>query len=196
MLRMPTLPDLDRSVCAADHANAHGCGVGDRSDLAPAPPDQWDEAKREANLAKHGVDFVDARAVFADPFRLERSDERHDYGEERRQTIGAVGTRVLFIVYIDGAPYDASSQHEGQAKMSANRISQVVVGRDGKPRRRLPGDRLVLLKGKTDWKRLDRLSDAQIATRDRLLAAIACSIWNASGTCARECTSVASLKVL
>jgi hypothetical protein len=60
---------------------------------------EWDEAKREANLAKHGVDFVDAIAVFADPFRLERSDERHDYGEERRQTIGAVGTRVLFIVY-------------------------------------------------------------------------------------------------
>jgi len=51
--------------------------------------------------------------------------------------------------------------------MSAKRISQVVVGRDGKPRRRLPGGRLVPLKGKTDWKRLDRLSDAEIATRAR-----------------------------
>lgn len=26
---------------------------------------EWDEAKREANLVKHGVDFVDALEVFA-----------------------------------------------------------------------------------------------------------------------------------
>jgi hypothetical protein len=60
---------------------------------------EWDEAKREANLAKHGVDFIDAIPLFADPFRLEYADERRDYGEERRQTIGAVGPRVLFVVY-------------------------------------------------------------------------------------------------
>lgn len=27
----------------------------------------WDEAKRQANLAKHGLDFADARLVYDDP---------------------------------------------------------------------------------------------------------------------------------
>ena len=34
---------------------------------------EWDEGKREANLVKHGVDFVDAVEVFADPLRVERA---------------------------------------------------------------------------------------------------------------------------
>jgi len=54
--------------------------------------------------------------------------------------------------------------------MSAKRILHVVVGRDGKPRRRLPSGRLVPLQGKTDWKRLDRMAEDEIvagARRDR-----------------------------
>jgi uncharacterized DUF497 family protein len=60
---------------------------------------EWDEAKREANLVKHGVDFVDALEVFADPLRVERVDERRDYAEERRQVVGTVHGHVLFVVY-------------------------------------------------------------------------------------------------
>lgn len=60
---------------------------------------EWDEVKREANLVKHRVDFVDALAVFRDPLRIERTDERGTYGEERRQVIGRVGTQILFVVY-------------------------------------------------------------------------------------------------
>jgi putative transcriptional regulator len=51
--------------------------------------------------------------------------------------------------------------------MSAKRISQVVVGRDGKPRRRLPSGRLVPVKGKTDWKDLDRMPEDDVVTRAR-----------------------------
>jgi hypothetical protein len=43
---------------------------------------EWDEAKRAANLAKHGIDFVDALEMFAAPMFV-RSDERKDYGEPR-----------------------------------------------------------------------------------------------------------------
>ncbi len=60
---------------------------------------EWDEAKREANLVKHGVDFVDALEVFADPLRIERIDKRHEYREERCQVVGRVGEQVLFVVY-------------------------------------------------------------------------------------------------
>ena len=60
---------------------------------------EWDEAKRTANLEKHGVHFVDALEIFDDPRRVERADERRHYGEERRQCIGPVGGHVIFVVY-------------------------------------------------------------------------------------------------
>ena len=60
---------------------------------------EWDEAKREANLVKHGVDFVDALEVFADPLRIQRIDTRREYREARRQVLGRVGEQVVFVVY-------------------------------------------------------------------------------------------------
>ena len=51
--------------------------------------------------------------------------------------------------------------------MNAERITRVVVGVDGKPRRRLPSGRLVPLKGKTDWKRLAAMQEAQVLARAR-----------------------------
>jgi hypothetical protein len=38
----------------------------------------WDEPKRQANLAKHGLDFADAEKVFAGPMVL-FEDNRADY---------------------------------------------------------------------------------------------------------------------
>jgi len=41
---------------------------------------EWDESKRRANLAKHHIDFRDAKRIFDGPV-FERIDRRH--GEER-----------------------------------------------------------------------------------------------------------------
>jgi uncharacterized DUF497 family protein len=41
---------------------------------------EWDPAKREANLRKHGIDFARAVRIFEAPV-LERQDQRRDYGE-------------------------------------------------------------------------------------------------------------------
>lgn len=41
---------------------------------------EWDEAKRLANLRKHGIDFLDVSIVFeGDTLTVE--DNRYDYGE-------------------------------------------------------------------------------------------------------------------
>ena len=45
----------------------------------------WDEPKRQANLAKHGLDFADAAKVFAEPMVL-FEDDRFDYGEQRMES--------------------------------------------------------------------------------------------------------------
>jgi uncharacterized protein len=59
---------------------------------------EWDPAKNAANIAKHGIDFEDAIAVFDEPF-YEQRDDRLDYGEERLAVIGRIGERFLYVVY-------------------------------------------------------------------------------------------------
>jgi uncharacterized DUF497 family protein len=36
----------------------------------------WNEAKRQQNLSKHGLDFLDADLVLESPYRLEVDSER------------------------------------------------------------------------------------------------------------------------
>ena len=58
---------------------------------------EWDENKRAANLAKHGIDFVRAARIFQNPV-LERVDDREDYGEERLIAIGHWETDFVVVV--------------------------------------------------------------------------------------------------
>jgi uncharacterized protein len=60
----------------------------------------WDEAKRQANLSKHGLDFADAEMVFAGPMVL-FEDGRVDYGEQRMIGIGLLETVVVLIVHVE-----------------------------------------------------------------------------------------------
>ena len=58
---------------------------------------EWDEAKRLANVHKHGFDFVDAVAVFdGDIVTIE--DDRFEYAEQRFVTLGLLNGRVIVIV--------------------------------------------------------------------------------------------------
>jgi uncharacterized protein len=58
---------------------------------------EWDENKREHNIEKHGIDFIDAIEIFNDLNRIEF--ENHRKGETRFLTIGMVHDIVLFLVY-------------------------------------------------------------------------------------------------
>jgi uncharacterized DUF497 family protein len=60
----------------------------------------WDEAKRQVNLRKHGLDFADASAVFeGTTFTFE--DDRFDYGEQRFITLGLLHGRVVIIAHTE-----------------------------------------------------------------------------------------------
>ena len=54
--------------------------------------------KRLSNIQKHGIDFVAAKAVFDDAERIEITDDRHDYGEERIQTHFNLSTQATSVV--------------------------------------------------------------------------------------------------
>jgi uncharacterized DUF497 family protein len=58
---------------------------------------EWDEAKRLANIEKHGVDFIVAAFIFEGPV-FEAFDTR-EYGEERLKAIGRDGDDVYIVVY-------------------------------------------------------------------------------------------------
>jgi len=60
----------------------------------------WDEAKRQVNIRKHGLDFADASAVFeSTTFTFE--DDRFNYGEQRYITLGLLHGRVVIIAHTE-----------------------------------------------------------------------------------------------
>ena len=60
---------------------------------------EFDSKKSAANKAKHGIDFVEAQAIWGDPDRLEIPARTID--EPRSQVIGRIGetTWSAFITY-------------------------------------------------------------------------------------------------
>ena len=61
---------------------------------------EWDEAKRESNLLKHGIDLVDVEKVFVGE-TVTILDDRFDYGEERFITLGLLDERVVVILHTE-----------------------------------------------------------------------------------------------
>jgi uncharacterized DUF497 family protein len=61
---------------------------------------EWDPAKNKANIAKHEIDFNDAKAIF-DRYTVEMEDTRKDYGEKRIQAIGKLRSGVILVVYTE-----------------------------------------------------------------------------------------------
>ena len=59
---------------------------------------EWDEAKRRANLEKHGLDFADAPEMFAGEMVI-ALDRRLDYGEARFIGFGPLKGRVMAIIF-------------------------------------------------------------------------------------------------
>ena len=58
----------------------------------------WDAAKRRRTLAERGLDFADAKLVFAD-LRVTVVDDRRDYGEPRFITAGYLRNRFVVVVW-------------------------------------------------------------------------------------------------
>jgi uncharacterized DUF497 family protein len=60
---------------------------------------EWDAAKAERNLAKHGVRFTSAISVFLDPDCIEFDVTRDADSEVRRKTAGLIEGRLFTVVF-------------------------------------------------------------------------------------------------
>ena len=63
---------------------------------------EWDSAKAESNLGKHGVSFDEATTVFGDPLAASRLDPRHEAEEKRLVTLGHSSVnRLIVVAHVD-----------------------------------------------------------------------------------------------
>jgi uncharacterized protein len=69
-------------------------------DLSPFYRFEWNEAKNNANIRKHGFDFLDAEETFRGVL-IVRADLRRDYGENRWFGIGAIQARTVVVVFTE-----------------------------------------------------------------------------------------------
>ena len=60
---------------------------------------EWDEAKAQANLAKHNVSFHSARLVFDDERVIDVDDHSSSHDEDRFAATGMGGDKLLTVVY-------------------------------------------------------------------------------------------------
>jgi uncharacterized DUF497 family protein len=60
---------------------------------------EWDEAKAESNLRKHGVPFEYAVRVFADPDRVEFDASRPHDDEPRCKCVGRIEGKTFVVVF-------------------------------------------------------------------------------------------------
>ena len=63
---------------------------------------EWDPAKEQSNIRKHGVSFHEGGTVFGDPLSWTFPDPDHSVGEERFLTIGISSQgRTLVVSHTD-----------------------------------------------------------------------------------------------
>lgn len=63
---------------------------------------EWDEAKREANLQKHGIDFIGVDSLF-EGHTITIEDDRFAYGEQRFVTFGILEGRTVAVAHTESA---------------------------------------------------------------------------------------------
>jgi uncharacterized DUF497 family protein len=62
---------------------------------------EWDEAKANSNLKKHGVAFNVAIRVFRNIRRVEKQDVGDYGGEVRWKTVGLVNIQEIVVIYTE-----------------------------------------------------------------------------------------------
>jgi uncharacterized DUF497 family protein len=75
----------------------------------------YDEAKRQANIKKHGIDLAETSAVFDFPI-LTWEDDRMAYGEARFGSLGLLSGRVVLLIWTERetGPHVISCRYGGK----------------------------------------------------------------------------------
>lgn len=61
-------------------------------------PFEWDEAKRQRNIRKHSIDFVDAKEIWS-RYHVEIPSNQTIHAERRWLAVGELNGRVVTVVF-------------------------------------------------------------------------------------------------
>jgi len=91
---------------------------------------EWDEGKRQSNLAKHHIDFQDALRIFDGPI-FEKAN--HGHGEDRVLAIGLIEDIEIVVVYVIRGKHrriiSARRAHRDERKDYANHLTNPLQRR-------------------------------------------------------------------
>jgi hypothetical protein len=91
---------------------------------------EWDESKRQSNLAKHRIDFRDAKRIFEGPV-FEKANRSH--GEDRVLAIGIIENVEIVVVYVIRGErcriISARRAHRDERQDYANHLTNPIQGR-------------------------------------------------------------------
>jgi uncharacterized protein len=89
---------------------------------------EWDDKKRRSNVAKHGIDFADAKEVFHDPAAYTFTSPNLG-GEPRYVTVGSMQGTLIAVIFTvrDGAIRIISAR---SARRSERRIYGTTSGKE------------------------------------------------------------------
>ena len=106
---------------------------------------EWDEKKRTNNLQKRGIDFLDVRSIFDNDIAVTESDHR----SEKRCIISESWRAKLLLPCVRSAETVADRYRCGERAEMKDKNITVVSRHDRR-------------KGKTDWVRVQSLTDQEI----------------------------------
>lgn len=92
----------------------------------------WDDAKAAINLRKHGVDFLEAMTLFADPLAITDFDDEHSDDEDRFVSVGRASSgRLLLAVHTF-----AEVANAGEAGEAPYSLVRIISAREPTPHER------------------------------------------------------------
>ncbi len=62
---------------------------------------EWDPAKNDSNLAKHGMSFVAASQIFDDPRHVVLDSTKPGNGERRYKAVGIIGDKLFTVIFTE-----------------------------------------------------------------------------------------------
>jgi uncharacterized DUF497 family protein len=90
---------------------------------------EWDGEKNRRNIAKHGIDFDDAKEVFYGPVTVRQSNRRN---EERWVAVGYSKNRLVAVVFTHRADFIRIISARRARKNEEREYSNAEMGRPPK----------------------------------------------------------------
>ena len=95
---------------------------------------EWDERKRQSNIRRHAIDFLDVPAIF-EGLTLTVEDTRSAYNETRYVTIGLLKGRTIVVAHTERAERICFISARKATKYEEISYYQEITNKLGAPRR-------------------------------------------------------------